>query len=110
MSTNHKSKGDLITVVADQAYAAGVGLSLTDRAGVCQHAAASGDNVEVALEGVYNVAKLNTDTVSQGQKLYWHTVSKYATTSSSGAKALGWSMETQAVSGTATVNVKLGGF
>lgn len=110
MSVNFKSKGDVIKHVADQAYTAGEGITLTDRAGVCQHAAASGAEVEVALEGIFNLAKLNTDTCAIGQKAYWHTVSKYVTNASSGAKPIGWFMELQAASGTATANVKLGGF
>ncbi len=107
---NFISEGKTITVTADQDYASGVGISLEDRAGVVQHTAASGAVAEVALEGVYNLTKLNTDTVAKGQKVYWHTSSKYVTTSSSGAKALGWSMELQAASGTTDVDVKLGGF
>jgi predicted RecA/RadA family phage recombinase len=107
---NFISEGKTLTVTAGQDYTAGEGISLSDRAGVCQHAVANGSDVEVALEGVFNMTKLNTDTVAKGQKLYWHTSSKYVTTSSSGAKALGWSMETQAVSGTTDVDVKLAGF
>lgn len=110
MSTNFKSKGDMVNVTLDGTYASGVGISLSDRAGVVSQAGVVSDIVPVALEGIFRLAKLNTDTVAVGQKLYWHTVSKYVTTSSSGAKAIGWAAETQAVSGTALCDVKLGAF
>jgi len=48
-----------------------IGSAGTGLVGVVSGAAAAGEDVTVLLEGVFELPKLQTDDVSQGDKLFW---------------------------------------
>lgn len=72
--------GENITVVAPYALASGDGCLVGSLFGVANTAAASGATVTVALEGVFPITTLSTDTATVGAKAYWDNTAKKITT------------------------------
>lgn len=105
---NFERKGDTIDFVLDGTKAAGDLVTLTDRAGVATIDGGSGDEIPVLVEGVVRVTNKALGVWSGGDKLYYHS-SNGVTTSSSGAKALGWAAAPAASTDTEGL-VKLGAF
>ncbi len=57
--------------------------------GVAAFDAASGADVEVEVEGVFELAKIGTDEIAQGDKLYWDAVqAKLTKTAGTGSKPM----------------------
>ena len=105
---NFKAKGDTIDVTLGGTYAAGAMIALEDRAGVVAKGGGSGDVRPVLVEGIVSYTKAAV-AVTVGQKLYFHAGNNNVTTSSSSAKACGWSCDASA-STVLTVKFKLGAF
>ena len=107
---NFDAQGNSIKITTGAVYTSGLGVEIGDRAGVAAHAAASGVELEVLLEGIVTLAKTNV-AVAVGEKLYWDdadgNVQKDGDSGTN--KAIGWATEA-AASGVATIGVKLGAF
>jgi len=70
MATNSYAEGDVITVTAALAISEGDIVPLTQFAGVAIGSAVTGGAVEVAIGGVWDVAKATGVAVAQGQCVY----------------------------------------
>lgn len=105
---NFLRKGDTIDFVLAGTKAAGDCVTLTDRAGIATIAGGSGDTIPVLVEGVVHLTNKALGVFSGGDKVYYHP-SNGVTTSSSGAKALGWAAAPAASTDT-ECDIKLGAF
>jgi predicted RecA/RadA family phage recombinase len=72
--------GDVLTLVAPYDVASGSGLLVGSVFGVAKFAASSGANVEAAVEGVYEFAKVSAQAWTQGALIYWDNAAKNCTT------------------------------
>lgn len=105
---NYVQKGHEIKVTAGAAIASGDLVESGAFVGVALADAASGEEVIVYVEGVYEVPKLGTDDVSQGDILYFDSGNARLTLSDgSGAnQKAGYAVEA-AGTGASLVKVKL---
>lgn len=77
---NFVQHGDRINItVSGSAIAAGDVVVIGRLVGVAVSGGAVGDTIAVALCGVFSLAKNTGFAISQGDKLYWNTSSKYIT-------------------------------
>ncbi len=107
---NFKAEGNVLTATAGADYDSGDGVVIGDRAGVVCHDVVSGNEMEVMIEGVVELAKTNV-AMNIGEKLYWDAADgNVQKTADSGTnKPMGWAAET-AASGVTVINVKLGAY
>lgn len=106
---NFIQKGESLTVTAPAAVSAGDGVKVGQLFGVAINDAASGDDVVIVREGVFNLPKKGTDDISQGDLLYWDNSNKYLTlTSASGLLIVGVAVADAGTSAT-TVDAALDG-
>lgn len=74
MTTKQVQKGDVIDYTAGGAIAVGAVVELKHCLGVAlKAAAASGDVIPVAVEGVFTVPKVSAAVFAVGEKLIWDT-------------------------------------
>ncbi|MFN3891996.1 MAG: DUF2190 family protein [Beijerinckiaceae bacterium] len=86
---NYVQDGDLLTVAAPYEVAAGAGCLVGSIFGVAAHAAASGADVEIATEGVFDLKKTSAQAWTVGARIYWDNTEKECTTTSSTHKLIG---------------------
>lgn len=104
---NFVSEGKTITATVAADIASGVGLLIGGILGVACKDYKNGDtNCEFAVEGVFTLPKLSTDTLVKGQKLWWDEGNKRLTEIASTLEpcAIAWEV---AGNGVATVAAKL---
>lgn len=77
---NFVQTGDALTIVAPYALTSGQGALLGSLFGVAASNAASGANVEIVPEGVFDITALSTDTGTVGTKMYWDNTNRRLTT------------------------------
>ena len=105
---NFIQKGDTLTLTAPTGgVASGDGVLVGSLFGIAAGDAAENDNVEVQTTGVFDLPKA-TGAVTQGAKIYWDNTNKNVTTTATGNTLIG-AATVAAVSGDATVQVKLNG-
>lgn len=104
---NFIQAGDTMVVVAAAAVASGGVVVANDTAGVAVNAAALGEEVVVALEGVYTLPKLASGAIGQGAKVYWDATPGEVTTTDTGNTYLG-TAHAAAADGATSINVRLG--
>lgn len=68
---NFIEKGDVITVAAPAAISSGDFVVISDLYGVAQTDAASGDDVAIVREGVFDLPKATGETWAVGDALFW---------------------------------------
>lgn len=68
---NYIQRGDVITVTAAGAWAAGQLVLVGEVLGVTQHAAESGSPCEVALAGVFELPKVSAAVIAAGETMVW---------------------------------------
>lgn len=90
---NYIKSGSVMTVTASGAVSSGDVVETGSLVGVAATDAASGEQVEVALEGVYEVPKVSAQAWTQGVAVYWDSSAGNATTSSSGNTLMGHAFE-----------------
>ncbi|CUH17814.1 hypothetical protein JSE7799_00411 [Jannaschia seosinensis] len=90
---NYVQPGNTITLAAPYAVASGDGLLVGSIFGVASGDAASGESVEVALVGVFDLKKVASQTWSAGDKVYWDNTNKEATKTATGNTAVGVAVE-----------------
>ncbi len=104
---NFVQDGDMLTVAAPYDVASGAGCQVgTALFGIAAYTAASGANVEIKTEGVFDVTALSTDTAAVGAKLYWDNTNKRLTTTASGNLLVGYATAAKA-SGDTTARIRL---
>lgn len=77
---NFVQPGNTITLTAPYAVASGEGLLVGSIFGVAAGTAASGDPVEAALTGVFDITKVGSQAWTVGAKVYWDDTNKRCTT------------------------------
>ena len=71
MSTNYIQPGNVLDHTPGSAIASGAVVVMSSLVGVALKAIPSGTTGPVAVSGVFELAKLSTDTIDQGQVVYW---------------------------------------
>jgi predicted RecA/RadA family phage recombinase len=86
---NYVQPGVTLTVTAPANVASGDLVVVGSIVGIAAFDADSGAEVEVETEGVFTIAKVTTDVVTAGAKLYWDAGAGKATvTAGNGSKPL----------------------
>jgi predicted RecA/RadA family phage recombinase len=94
---NYVQPGNTITLAAPADVASGDGLLVGSIFGIASGAAASGDPIEVALVGVFDLAKVGSQAWAAGDKVYWDNTAKQATKTATSNTLIG--VATEAVDG-----------
>lgn len=104
---NYIQGGDIVTVVAPATLTSGSGFIVGALFGVASSDAASGDDVEMVVEGVVDLPKAAV-AITQGAKLYWDNTAKNLTTTATGNTLVGCAI-VAAAGGDSTVRMLLNG-
>lgn len=102
MSRNYVAPGEHFDYTPGTAVASGEVVLMTDTIGVANVAIPANTPGYVAVEGVFTVAKLSTDNIAKGQKVYWDNTNKRMTLTSAGNTPAG---RAYAAAGAATTSV-----
>jgi predicted RecA/RadA family phage recombinase len=101
---NYIQTGDTLTVTAPADVSSGDLVVVGSIIGVAAYDAASGADVEVDTDGVFELPKVVTDVIGQGDKLYWDSsVKKLTKTAGTGSKPLVGCATVSAGNGASTV-------
>lgn len=84
MAKNRIQDGDVLNVAMPYDRTSGQGVKIGSIVGVCQIDALNGAEGEVALTGVWEVAKVSAQAWAVGDAIYWDDTAKNFTTVSSG--------------------------
>ncbi len=76
---NYVQPGNTITLTAPYDVASGDGLLVGAIFGVATGSAVSGDAIEAALVGVFDLTKVGSQAWAAGDKIYWDNTAKQAT-------------------------------
>lgn len=90
MAKNFIQKGATLTVTAGSTVASGDVVEQGSFVGVAQIDGESGDEIEVCVEGVWEVPKVSAQAWTQGATVYWDSGAGLATTASSGNTKMGY--------------------
>lgn len=82
-------QGDVLTLTAPYAVAAGAAFKVGAIIAIATSAAESGATVEGITEGVVDVAKVNAQAWTAGALIYWDDSQKLATTTSTSNTLMG---------------------
>jgi predicted RecA/RadA family phage recombinase len=86
---NFVQPGNTLDLIAPAALTSGQPVLIGSIFGVAVTDAASGDTVAVDIEGVFELAKVTTDAIAAGDKLYWDSAAaKLTKTPGTGSKPL----------------------
>ncbi len=98
--------GEVIDYTAGSALSSGTVVLIGNRVGVLLTDLANGEVGAAQVTGVWEIAKLSTDVVTQGALLYWDAGNSRLTTTASSNKLAGYAWA--AASGTdTTVQIKI---
>ncbi|WP_375455721.1 DUF2190 family protein [uncultured Methylobacterium sp.] len=86
---NYVQKGDILTVTAPSDVASGDGVIVGAIFGIAGISALSGADVEIDVEGVYDLPKVSAQPWTQGAAVYWDAAAKNVTTTSAGNTKIG---------------------
>lgn len=106
MATNYQQQGDTLDHTPTAARTSGQVVVIGARIGVCLAAIAANATGPLAVQGVFVLPKLSTDTVAQGALLYWDNTNSRLTTTASGNTLAGYAAAA-AGSGTTTVAINI---
>lgn len=106
MSSKYIQEGRVLDHTPGSALAVNDVIVIGDRVAVALNAIAAGATGPVAVEGVFELTKLGTDTIDQGQVVYWDAGNSRITETASTHKVAGFAVEA-AGSGVTTCKVKL---
>lgn len=93
MTTKYVMSGDTLNYVAGSNLSAGAVVVIGVRVAVLLADIASGATGAVRVQGVFNLAKLSTDVVAQGDLLYWDAGNSRLTTTASTHKVAGYAAQ-----------------
>jgi predicted RecA/RadA family phage recombinase len=105
---NFVQPGHLITVVAAAAIVAGSGVLVGSLFGIASTDAAEDDQVELAVDGVFDIAKTAAITFDPGDDVYWDNTAKKVTSVADDNYKIGVAIAA-AVGADATARVRLNG-
>lgn len=84
----------------------GSGVLVGKRLGIATTDMVNGTKGSLAMEGVFNLPKLSTDVVAQGDLLYWDDTNKRLTTTATANTQAGFAFAA-AGNGVTTVDIKI---
>lgn len=90
---NYVQPGNTITLTAPYAVLSGEGLLVGSIFGIAAGAAASGEPVEAALVGVFDLTKVGSQAWSVGAKVYWDDTNKRTTNVATSNTLIGVAVE-----------------
>ena len=90
---NYVQPGNTITLTAPYDVASGDGLLVGAIFGVATGAAVSGDPIEAALVGVFDLTKVGSQAWAVGDKIYWDNTAKQATKTATSNTLIGVATE-----------------
>lgn len=102
---NFVQPGNFMTVTLAAAIVSGAGLLVVDTFGVAAKSGAIGEEIELALEGVFTLPKAGV-ALDQGEKVYWDNTAKNITDVAMGNKLVGVCFKSELLAAT-TVQVRL---
>lgn len=105
---NFIQPGDVITVPAPYAVSSGQGVLVGALFGIATCDAASGADVEIKRQGVFDIAALSTDTGAIGVKVYWDNTNRRIT-ATAGSNTLVGALTGAKTNGVAVARVLLDG-
>jgi predicted RecA/RadA family phage recombinase len=106
MTTKFVQPGSVIDYTAGSNIASGAVVVMSTLVGVALAAIASGSSGSVQIDGVFQLNKLSTDVIAQGDNVYWDASPGEITTTSAGNTLAGKAVAA-AGNGTTSVLVKL---
>lgn len=108
MAKNYLQEGDILNYTngGGSTIASGAVVLIGKRIGVAIADIAPSATGSLAMEGVWSIAKLGTDNVSQGDILYWDAANSRLTATASGNTQAGFAAAA-AGSGATTVAIKI---
>lgn len=106
MSKTHVQPGFVIPVTLAAAATSGDLIAVGDLTGVALATGIIGQEISVAIDEVFNVAKVPADVITVGQQLYLNAAAKQVTTTV-GTNIMAGKATTAAAAASTTVNVKL---
>lgn len=106
MAQNFIQPGDVIEVTAGASFTAGSLYKHGSIVGVCLNEGASGDTVQLALEGVFEVAKATGAGITAGAAVYHVASTNNVSATASGNTFMGHAVDA-AASGDTTATVRL---
>lgn len=80
MAKNYIQSGKTVTVPAPYDVASGAGALVGKLFGIATIAAKSGDDVEIKLDGVWELPKTSAQAWTVGADIYWDDTAKVCTT------------------------------
>lgn len=86
---NYVQPGNTITVNAPADVLSGAGVLVGSIFGVASYDALSGQQVEIAVVGVFDMAKVSAQAWTAGARIYWDDTAKNCTTTASTNKLIG---------------------
>ena len=109
MATNYVQPGTTVTMVAPSGGAtAGVGILIGQLFGVALTTAVENASFEMAVEGVFTLAKKDELAIAAGDPVYWNDTAKEVDDVSTAQKEVGVAGEARAVTaGLVTITVLL---
>jgi predicted RecA/RadA family phage recombinase len=90
---NYVQPGNTITLTAPYDVASGDGLLVGAIFGVATGSAVSGDAIEAALVGVFDLTKVGSQAWAAGDKIYWDNTAKQATKTATSNTLIGVATE-----------------
>ncbi|WP_108259135.1 DUF2190 family protein [Mangrovicoccus ximenensis] len=105
---NYIQPGDSLTIPAPSTITAGAPVIAGSIVGIAHGDAAAGASVDVAMTGVFELAKVAADDVTLGAPVYWDAAQELATITDTGNTLMGVAVEASATAA-ATVRVRLAG-
>ncbi|GAA0599163.1 DUF2190 family protein [Caenispirillum bisanense] len=106
---NFVQPGNTLSVIAPTGgVTSGAGVLIGNLFGIAAASATEGTSVSLTTVGVFDLPKLGTDTIDQGQRVYWDAANAHITEASTGNYPVGIASEA-AGNGTTSVRVRLDG-
>ncbi len=106
MATNFVQAGSQITIPAPDLVSSGAVVIAGSIVGVALGGAASGQPVDVAVTGIWELPKVGAQTLSLGEPVYWDSTAELVTETATDNTRLG-TVAQAAGNGVATVAVRL---
>lgn len=105
---NHVQPGRTLTLPAPYDVKSSEGVIVGSIFGVANGDAAAGEDVDLDVEGVFDLPKVSALAIAPGDKVYWIAADKAVSKTASGNMLIGVATTT-AANPSATVNVRLNG-
>ncbi|BBU54061.1 hypothetical protein KU6B_03260 [Mameliella alba] len=109
MASNYIQYGDNLTIPAPATVTSGTPVIAGEIVGIALGGATSGDPVDVATCGVFELSKVAADAIDLGDVIYWDASAGLATITATDNTKLGVAVAA-AGTGTGAVRVRLSGF